>query len=382
MESYNAILIEQGKVQSERIQLLNKLAMRQLKAIEEIGLGEIKKLNVTLIPEDATVGTFTASLSDKKVASCKASQSRVVLTALSPGSSTLKVKSDDGEVTEYVRVNVVPKRRNLVRVPDPIRSDAYYKAMVETFDELMTLLAISAGNLSHSLSEDKESLLPVARSYGIEDIFKKLPIEKGRLLLRDFPAMVKSKGSEWAVERMAQIYVGMDNIKLEFDYTERVYMFVNLDYDESLALDEELMITLNLAMRHIAPAGKKVGDVAVSAGDDFNYVTHSVATEAIEARGNYVLASHRVRGLTATVGDLYGFSMRPYEGFRAIEYRDPDYLESAGTKVVVSAQMLKYETSLNGKLSERGVRLSDISRIGDGTSKTSSASIIAATVIY
>ncbi len=44
MESYNAILIVQGKAQSERIQLLNQLAMRQLKAIKEIGISEIKKL--------------------------------------------------------------------------------------------------------------------------------------------------------------------------------------------------------------------------------------------------------------------------------------------------------------------------------------------------
>ncbi len=44
MESYNAILIEQGKSQAERLQLLNKLAIRQLKAIEEIGTSEIKKL--------------------------------------------------------------------------------------------------------------------------------------------------------------------------------------------------------------------------------------------------------------------------------------------------------------------------------------------------
>lgn len=44
MESYNAILIEQGKSQSERLQLLNKLAIRQLKAIEKIGIDTIKKL--------------------------------------------------------------------------------------------------------------------------------------------------------------------------------------------------------------------------------------------------------------------------------------------------------------------------------------------------
>lgn len=44
MESYNAILIEQGKSQVERLQLLNRLAIRQLKAIEEIGTSDIKKL--------------------------------------------------------------------------------------------------------------------------------------------------------------------------------------------------------------------------------------------------------------------------------------------------------------------------------------------------
>ena len=44
MESYNAILIEQGKPQSERLQLLNQLAIRQLEAIQEIGTETIKKL--------------------------------------------------------------------------------------------------------------------------------------------------------------------------------------------------------------------------------------------------------------------------------------------------------------------------------------------------
>ncbi len=44
MESYNAILIEQSKPQSERIQLLNKLAIRQLEAIEKIGIDTMKKL--------------------------------------------------------------------------------------------------------------------------------------------------------------------------------------------------------------------------------------------------------------------------------------------------------------------------------------------------
>lgn len=44
MESYNAILIEQSRPQSERLQLLNQLAIRQLKAIQKIGADTIKKL--------------------------------------------------------------------------------------------------------------------------------------------------------------------------------------------------------------------------------------------------------------------------------------------------------------------------------------------------
>ncbi|WP_010251902.1 KilA-N domain-containing protein [Acetivibrio cellulolyticus] len=44
MESYNSILIEQGKQQSERLKLLNQLAIRQLKAIQELDTDTIKKL--------------------------------------------------------------------------------------------------------------------------------------------------------------------------------------------------------------------------------------------------------------------------------------------------------------------------------------------------
>ena len=44
MESYNAILIEQGKSQPERLQLLNKLAIRQLEAIQKINVDAIKRL--------------------------------------------------------------------------------------------------------------------------------------------------------------------------------------------------------------------------------------------------------------------------------------------------------------------------------------------------
>jgi hypothetical protein len=39
-------LIEQGMSQSERLQLLNQLAIRQLKAIREIGTDVIRKLEI------------------------------------------------------------------------------------------------------------------------------------------------------------------------------------------------------------------------------------------------------------------------------------------------------------------------------------------------
>lgn len=44
MESYNAILIEQGKPQNERLQLLNQLAIKQLRTIEKINTDTIKRL--------------------------------------------------------------------------------------------------------------------------------------------------------------------------------------------------------------------------------------------------------------------------------------------------------------------------------------------------
>ena len=47
MESYNAILIEQGKSQTERFRFLNRLAIQQLKALQGIRTREIKKLGNT-----------------------------------------------------------------------------------------------------------------------------------------------------------------------------------------------------------------------------------------------------------------------------------------------------------------------------------------------
>ena len=44
MESYNAILIDQGKHQSERLKLLNQLAIRQLNAIQKFSTDTIKNL--------------------------------------------------------------------------------------------------------------------------------------------------------------------------------------------------------------------------------------------------------------------------------------------------------------------------------------------------
>jgi hypothetical protein len=44
MENYNAILIEQGISQPERLQLINSLAIKQLQTIENVGVDSIKRL--------------------------------------------------------------------------------------------------------------------------------------------------------------------------------------------------------------------------------------------------------------------------------------------------------------------------------------------------
>lgn len=44
MESYNAVLIEQGLIMSERLKLLHSMAVRQMKTISELSLEELPKL--------------------------------------------------------------------------------------------------------------------------------------------------------------------------------------------------------------------------------------------------------------------------------------------------------------------------------------------------
>lgn len=44
MESYNAILIEQGKAMSERLVLLRKLALKQMETLSEVSIEAIKSL--------------------------------------------------------------------------------------------------------------------------------------------------------------------------------------------------------------------------------------------------------------------------------------------------------------------------------------------------
>ncbi len=44
MESYNAILIEQDKPQSERLVLLRELAVRQMQTLETLDVGNLPQL--------------------------------------------------------------------------------------------------------------------------------------------------------------------------------------------------------------------------------------------------------------------------------------------------------------------------------------------------
>ena len=44
MESYNAILIEQGKTMSERLVLLRELALKQMETLSAVSMDAIKRL--------------------------------------------------------------------------------------------------------------------------------------------------------------------------------------------------------------------------------------------------------------------------------------------------------------------------------------------------
>ena len=46
LESYNAVLINQGKKQKERMELLRRLAVQQLQTLESLSLNNLPKLEV------------------------------------------------------------------------------------------------------------------------------------------------------------------------------------------------------------------------------------------------------------------------------------------------------------------------------------------------
>ena len=46
LESYNAVLINQGKNQKERMELLRQLAIQQLQTLEKVSLNNLPKLEV------------------------------------------------------------------------------------------------------------------------------------------------------------------------------------------------------------------------------------------------------------------------------------------------------------------------------------------------
>ncbi len=45
LESYNAALIEQGKIMSERLQMLRKMAIKQMETISELSLEKLPILD-------------------------------------------------------------------------------------------------------------------------------------------------------------------------------------------------------------------------------------------------------------------------------------------------------------------------------------------------
>lgn len=53
LESYNAILIKQGKNQKERMELLRQLTIQQLQTLEAVNQNNLQKLDILTKPERA-----------------------------------------------------------------------------------------------------------------------------------------------------------------------------------------------------------------------------------------------------------------------------------------------------------------------------------------
>ena len=144
-----------------------------------------------------------------------------------------------------------------LQVPEIVRKDEYYKVLISVAEDI---LQGSKNKIYKSIDEmSKDELLIIAESFGIPEIFKRLPIDRGRQLIKEIRYLLKSKGSKEAIQRMSQIYLGVTYAELlNYDFDTLEYD-LELEYNKFVSVDIYLLKTLYDAIEYVNPIGRKFG---------------------------------------------------------------------------------------------------------------------------
>lgn len=173
-----------------------------------------------------------------------------------------------------------------LQIPTSILSDEYYLAVAESIEDMVNELKDNVRVPADYIRiEDKRTLLNMAESQGIETIFKRLPIERGRQLLNEFSYLIRGKGSPEAIERMAQIYLGVVYSKVvNYDKTDKSYS-LELVYGELAGLTDYFLKTLYDAVVYVNPVGRFLKGFTTNIEPyKFNVITEITPTVTVKSQ--------------------------------------------------------------------------------------------------
>lgn len=150
-----------------------------------------------------------------------------------------------------------------LNLPDYLRDDPYFLSLIESaeeyFDELRTEIRdMSTMDIN---AMNRLDLIEFSSMFGIEDAITRLPLVRARFMVNEIVHLLKNKGSEAAIIKMTQIYLGVTSCKVEYKANERLYDMRVL-YGEIAEPDAEFSRTLyDLVLRFVNPATRKLGQI-------------------------------------------------------------------------------------------------------------------------
>lgn len=151
-----------------------------------------------------------------------------------------------------------------MRVPEIIQQDPYYLAVIEGSEDYLNSVKDELERKNNFVkTATKSELLIMAKAYDIETIFKRIPIERGRQLLYEFPVMIKGKGSEESILRMAQIYIGVKNCRMKYDSANHDYILDEFYFDDVNDDRSDLLVTIYEALKHVNPIGRRLINIEI-----------------------------------------------------------------------------------------------------------------------